>query len=155
MIHNGKYLFSQGELNPNWKGGQTIASNGYRLIRYPSHPMADSRGYVYEHRLVAAQKIGRLLEPSEIVHHIDGNKLNNSPDNLSIEPSRAYHAAKHRTNKVILRQPDEDNPLIECSCGCGEMLRKYDDSGRPRKFISGHNLHGRRKDGHQYKHRMG
>lgn len=47
--------------NPNWKGGRSIASNGYVLLRMPGHHLADVRGYVYEHRLVAEQKLGRRL----------------------------------------------------------------------------------------------
>lgn len=149
-----KYLFQQGEQNPNWKGGETIASNGYKLIRLPNHPYADKRGYVYEHRFIASLKLGRELEEGEIVHHIDGNKLNNAPENLSIEKSRAAHQVKHRKKDKFLRMPGEENPMVFCACGCGKKFHKYDEHGRPRKFISGHNLHGGKKDGHQYSHRM-
>ena len=34
--------------------------------------------YVYEHRLLMEQKIGRLLRPGEIIHHKDGDRLNNN-----------------------------------------------------------------------------
>ena len=30
------------------------------------------------------QSIGRKLEPSEHVHHVDGNRLNNDIDNLAV-----------------------------------------------------------------------
>lgn len=36
------------------------------------------------HRLILENKIGRKLEKGEIVHHIDGNKRNNNPDNLQL-----------------------------------------------------------------------
>lgn len=49
-------------LNPNWKGGRSIASNGYVLIKVGTgHHLADVRGYAYEHRLVAERKLGRRL----------------------------------------------------------------------------------------------
>ena len=49
----------------------------------------------HEHRRVAEDILGRPLRKGEIVHHIDGNKLNNSPDNLEILPSQAAHARLH------------------------------------------------------------
>jgi hypothetical protein len=56
----------------------------YRLIHKPEHPRADYKGYVREHRLVMEQHLGRYLLPSEIVHHKDGDTLNNTRDNLEV-----------------------------------------------------------------------
>lgn len=128
------------ERNPFWKGGRSVASNGYVLIKVGTdHHLADVRGYAYEHRLVAEQKIGRRLLPGEQVHHIDGDKQNNSPDNLEVAESCAHHQVMHRTTGTAKRLPGEDNPLIACACGCGLTLLKYDDSNRSRQFITGHN----------------
>lgn len=49
----------------------------------------------HAHRVVAEQKLGRSLLPGEIVHHIDGNKRNNEPENLMIFASQEEHAAWH------------------------------------------------------------
>lgn len=54
----------------------------------------------HEHRIVAEEKIGRKLKPGEVVHHIDGNKRNNSPDNLIVFSSQAEHAAFHASQRV-------------------------------------------------------
>lgn len=36
------------------------------------------------HRVVVEQVLGRKLEKGEIVHHIDGDKWNNKPENLQV-----------------------------------------------------------------------
>ena len=74
-----------GARNPAWKGGRTITSHGYVLIRVgQGHPLADVRGYAYEHRLVAEQLTGRPLRSDEIIHHRDGNKQNNATENIAV-----------------------------------------------------------------------
>ena len=130
-----------GVKNGMWKGGRSIASNGYVLIRVgPLHHLADVRGYAYEHRINAEEKLGRKLFPKEQVHHIDGNKTNNSKDNLEVVLSIAEHRVKHRKSGSNLRLPGEPNPKILCACGCKSRFLVYDASGRPRFFVSGHNL---------------
>ena len=46
--------------------------------------MANPSGYVFEHRLIAAQQLGRCLHDWEMVHHRDSNKQNNNPSNLFV-----------------------------------------------------------------------
>lgn len=71
----------------NWKGGKT-SEQGYILIKLQPndffYQMADRRGYVKEHRLVMAKKLGRCLQPWEIVHHKDHVKSHNNETNLKI-----------------------------------------------------------------------
>ena len=49
----------------------------------------------HEHRVVAEQMLGRPLRKGEVVHHIDGNKRNNAPENLMVFPSQAEHVKWH------------------------------------------------------------
>lgn len=49
----------------------------------------------HKHRVVAELMLGRKLKPGEVVHHIDGNRRNNSPENLMVFPSQAEHARWH------------------------------------------------------------
>jgi hypothetical protein len=131
-----------GEKNGFWRGGRSIASNGYVLIRVgKDHHLADVRGYAYEHRLVAEQALGRRLHPGEIVHHVNGDKSDNRPENLEIVGSAAHHRYYHRSPQELQRKrhPDEANLLIQCACGCGAEFPKYDDSNRPRLYVTGHN----------------
>ena len=49
----------------------------------------------HTHRIVAEQKLGRPLNADEVVHHLDGDKRNNSPDNIRVFPSQKEHAEFH------------------------------------------------------------
>lgn len=122
-----------------WKGGRSVASNGYVLVKLPGHHLADVRGYVYEHRLVAEQKLGRRLLKGEIPHHINGVKADNRPENIQVVESGFAHRVEHRAKVSLRRVPHQENEFVVCECGCGEMFSRFDVGGRPRRFISGHN----------------
>ena len=38
-----------------------------------------------------------------------------------------------------MESPDEPNQRVSCACGCGTKFDKYDESGRPRRYVPGHN----------------
>lgn len=80
-----------GSGNSRWNGGR----------RKGNHPMAYTRiaiapqVYRGEHILIAEKAIGRrLASRKEVVHHINGDKHDNRPQNLLI-CSNAYHAYLH------------------------------------------------------------
>ncbi len=83
-----------GAKNPNWKGGRTLHTRGYVYQYAPEHPRA-SNGYVFEHILVAEEKLGRQLMSGEVVHHCDGRKDNNHPDNIEVFANTGAHSRYH------------------------------------------------------------
>lgn len=61
-----------------------IRSDGYRMVYAPDSPGSNARGYVVEHRYVMTQVLGRELLPGENVHHINGVRMDNRPENLEL-----------------------------------------------------------------------
>lgn len=96
-----------GEECYNWKGGVTYNKPqkhypATKMVRCPIEfmSMARQNGYVQESRLVMAKFIGRPLALDEVVHHIDGDPLNNSIDNLRLFANQSEHMlAEHGKEK--------------------------------------------------------
>src|SRR5205823_2530052 len=61
---------------PNWKGGRRFAQ-GYVMLKNRKHSNAQKNGYVFEHRAVMAEFVGRPIAQDEIVHHVNGNRADN------------------------------------------------------------------------------
>jgi len=88
------------EKNPAWKGGRRIAS-GYVFLLKRSHPRANNKGYVQEHRLVMEEFLGRYLTSKERVHHINGVKTDNRIENLVLLNSQSEHIREHFKNHTM------------------------------------------------------
>lgn len=73
-----------------------IIKKGYKRILKPEHHRADGKGYVREHIVIAEKKYARKLKAGEEVHHIDFDKMNNSPENLILCKNHSEHMAYHR-----------------------------------------------------------
>lgn len=73
--------------NPSYKRGYFINENGYKKVR------VDGK-YKYEHRYLVEQTLDRKLRPTEDVHHINGDKLDNRIENLKVL-TKSEHTRLH------------------------------------------------------------
>ena len=95
-----------GEENHQFAGGRRVTLQGYVKVTPPEgHPTAKPRPgrtatWIFEHRYILEQSLGRPLLPTERVDHLDGLTLHNSPDNLRLFQSNAQHLRETLTGKV-------------------------------------------------------
>jgi hypothetical protein len=82
----------------NWNGGWRLDSKGYVLIKVREHPDARSDGYIFEHRLVMEKVLGRRLGSEEAVHHENGVRDDNRPENLRLFGSQDEHREHHASS---------------------------------------------------------
>lgn len=82
--------------------GSGMISKGYKYYLDKNHPKSSFQGYVAEHVLVMESHLGRHLEPGEVVHHIDRDRLNNDISNLKLYTSQSEHMRGHAALKSAL-----------------------------------------------------
>jgi hypothetical protein len=84
--------------NPNYKGGKRLAA-GYKMMLMPYSKRQGWKKYMQEHRLVMEKNLGRKLKSFEVIHHINGNKLDNHIKNLVLTTNSAHRKLHNQTIK--------------------------------------------------------
>lgn len=107
-----------------YKTKKRFNKNGYIVIENPKHPNAfDTTGdkrkekyCVYEHTLVAEELLDRPLKPGEVVHHLDNNRSNNSPENLLVLSGPMHGKLHSWINKNLITPKLEYQERIDKGC---------------------------------------
>ena len=96
--------------SPNWHGGRQRTAKGYILVYVPDHPSRvgrpTGRAYVFEQRLVMERMLGRPLLRTEHVHHLNGIRDDNRPENLELWKGKDPPGVR----------PHQDQHCPTCTC---------------------------------------
>jgi hypothetical protein len=87
-FYTGKVKFEK------WNIEKIIKKDDYCFAIVRNHPLSTKNGYVYAHRAIMENKLERLLNKDEIVHHINTNKKDNRIENLEVM-TRSEHSKLH------------------------------------------------------------
>jgi len=103
-----------------WNIKKYVSKGDYVYAVVPEHPKASRYGYVLLHRVIVENSIERLLLDKEEVHHLDGNRKNNSIENLQVM-MRGEHQSLH----MRLRYPQGRAKVIVTCANCGIEFTRW------------------------------
>jgi len=101
--HDFKMRSGKGSEHSGWKGGRSPKS-GYWTVYAPNHHRVLNNNRVFEHILIAEKKYGRAINKNQPIHHIDFNRMNNSPENLYLCKDHQEHKNIHVSLELIARK---------------------------------------------------
>lgn len=92
-----------------WKVKKIVSKGDYNYAVVPEHPYKTKNNYVLEHRIVMENYLGRLLDPCEVVHHLNGVFKDNRIENLELcleGEHQRMHAFSQGKEMVKLKCPE-------------------------------------------------
>lgn len=139
---------ASGTLNARGKardGEGWVGNHGYHMRQVDGKK-------ILTHVAVAEAALGKPLPKGAVVHHIDGDKLNNTPDNLLICPSHAYHQLIHRRQRTLdaCGHADWDRCRYCKQYDAPENLKTIPRAGRTSGVVAYHLACAREKDRYRW-----
>lgn len=131
-----------------WKIQKVVSKGEYNYAVVTEHPNATKHGYVLMHRIVMENHLGRLLNPNEIVHHLNGDKKDNEISNLILMDLKSHSKIHSLTGitKVLMKCPlckkffikekrhtflsKKDKDYTSCSRKCANLFYRKLSQGR-------------------------
>jgi len=116
-----RYGSISGERHPQWKGGRRKRTGGYILIKDPDNPRAEADGYVLEHIYVWQIQHQKVLPKGWSIHHLNGIKNDNRPENLLALPTKKHLLVIPEIKKKI-RELELKVKLLEKALDSQQMI---------------------------------
>jgi HNH endonuclease len=114
--------------------GDRHMSGGYVYVKTAEHPRPLGHGWAAEHVLVVEKILGRYLDSIHPIHHVNGIKNDNRPENLVVCEDRSYHRLLHKRMRVIGAGGDPEIQAVCWDCRQLKLLDRDFSPSRVRRY---------------------